>query len=213
VLYQLFKSLKKKEAKKFTYLLFVLWLGFGVLLFGFYRKPIYDYYFEFMFPLPFLLVGNLLSFLYSKRIVFKAVSVLLLLVLIYLNWLGYPFRHIGNNQYRQVKTISEFILDKAEGKPFNFALLTLGNSDHAYRYIFEVEGKPPVTIEYPGIDPERKTVTDQLFIVCEDPNCQPIGNSLWEVAGFGRAEVEGVWPVSVLKVYKLVPYKENYKSD
>jgi len=61
-------------------------------------------------------------------------------------------------------------------------------------------------IQYTGIDPQRKSVTDQLFVVCEDPNCQPLGASLWEVAGFGRAEIADEWPVSVLKVYKLVHY-------
>jgi len=196
-----------KIKDKLARLLFGLWIFLGVILFGFYHKPIYDYYFEFMFPLPFLLIGNLIAFLFAKKHVFKVIAVAAFLLLVYLNWLGYPFRYPGNRQYEQVKAISEFILDKAEGKPFNFALLTLGNSDHAYRYIFEVEGHPPTIIDYPGIDPERKTVTDQLFVICEDPNCQPLGASLWEVAGFGRAEIEAEWPVTVLKVYKLVPLK------
>lgn len=214
LVYQLYKSFKTNKNKKDTgekklgYLLFILWIIFGVSLFGLYKKPIYDYYFAFMFPLPFLLVGNLIAFLYAQKIVLKSLSIAVLIILVCLNLLGYPFRYIGNNQYKQVRTISEFIINKAGDKPFNFALLTLGNSDHAYRYIFEVEGKTPVTIENTEKDPERKTVTDQLYVVCEDPNCQPLGASLWEVAGFGRAEIAGEWPVSVLKVYKLVPYKE-----
>ncbi|HVZ12337.1 MAG TPA: glycosyltransferase family 39 protein [Patescibacteria group bacterium] len=199
-----FSIIKIKD--KLVKLLFSFWLFFGVVLFGFYHKPIYDYYFEFMFPLPFLLVGNLLSNLYDRKSL-RYATIILFILFIYLNLLGYPFRYPGNQQYLQVKKISEFILNKAGNKPFNFALITGGNSDHAYRYIFEVEGKPPVTIQYEGVDPQRKSVTDQLFIVCEDLNCQPLGNSLWEVAGFGRAEIAGEWPVSVLKVYKLVHYR------
>ncbi len=192
---------------KLVKLLFVLWLFFGVVLFGFYHKPIYDYYFEFMFPLPFLLVGNLASFVSLKSKNFKYVVFAVVGAVVVANLWQNPFRSPANRQYLQAKTISEFVLSKTDGKPFNFALLTLGNSDHEYRYIFEVEGRPPVTIQYTGIDPTRKSVTDQLLVVCEDPNCQPLGASLWEVAGFGRAEIAGEWPVSVVKVYKLVPYK------
>ncbi|OGG29334.1 hypothetical protein A3A63_04380 [Candidatus Gottesmanbacteria bacterium RIFCSPLOWO2_01_FULL_46_9] len=100
------------------------------------------------------------------------------------------------------------MLDKTGGSPFNFALITGGNSDQAYRYFFEIWGRPPVTIENPGVDPSRQTVTDQLLVVCEYPDCEPLGNSLWEVAGFGRAEIAGSWDVSVVKVYKLIHYQE-----
>jgi hypothetical protein len=36
-----------------------------------------------------------------------------------------------------------------------------------------------------------------------------LGNSLWEIAGFGRAEIEQKWTVSVVEIYKLVHYKEK----
>ena len=62
-------------------------------------------------------------------------------------------------------------------------------------------------IQIPEVDPERKTITDQLFIVCEEIPCSPVGHSLWEVSGFGRGEIAGEWQVSVLKVYKLTHYK------
>lgn len=64
-----------------------------------------------------------------------------------------------------------------------------------------------MTILNQVIDPERKSVTEQLLIVCETLPCQPLGNSLWEVAGFGRAEIAGEWPVQVVQVYRLTHYK------
>jgi hypothetical protein len=106
-----------------------------------------------------------------------------------------------------VKKIASVAYDKIEGKPFNFALITDGNSDHGYRYFFEIWGHPPVVIENTQNDPERKTVTDQLIVICETIDCQPLGNSLWEVAGFGRAEIVGSWDVPFVKIYKLVHYK------
>lgn len=180
-----------------------------------------------MFPLPFLLVGNLLGSVFSSSkqsesrsnssrqartkkyyLTGKIFAIGIFLALFFFNLDGNPFKYIPNRQKDQVKMIAEFVLEKSEGKPYNFALLTLGNSDHAYRYFFEINNRPPVEIKNSDIDPKRTSVTDQLLIVCEDQNCQPLGASLWEVAGFGRAEIAGEWQVSVVKVYRLVHYKE-----
>lgn len=204
LLYKTIEGFRKKDSS----LVLLLWLSIGILLFGFYRKPIYDYYYGFMFPLPFLLVGNLLSKLYvQSKTLGKFLSMLLFAGLFLINLDGMPQRYPSNRQLEQVKLISMFVLEKAEGRPFNFALITGGNSDHAYRYFLELEGNFPVTIENEMHDPERKTIKDQLLIICEDPACKPLGHPLWEVAGFGRAEIVGEWQVSVVKVYKLVHYK------
>ncbi len=188
--------------------LLMMWLVFGILLFGFYKKPIYDYYFSFMFPLPFILVGNTLDFILRKNAFLKVISIAAFLSLIAINLSGVPFRYAPNRQLDQVKKISEFVLGKTDNKPFNFALITGGNSDHAYRYFFVIENHPPVTIENAQNDPKRKSVTDQLLVVCEQNPCLPLGNSLWEIAGFGRAEIAGEWSISVVRVYKLVHYKQ-----
>lgn len=37
--------------------------------------------------------------------------------------------------------IAEFIMQKTNNKPFNFALITGGNSDHVYRYFFNANKK------------------------------------------------------------------------
>lgn len=188
--------------------LLLLWFIFGVGLFGLYSKSIYDYYFGFMFPLPFLIVGLFLKSLWKKRIG-KIFSIGILLVIVWLNSLTLPFKASANRQLNQIKEISKFVLEKTDNKPFNFALITGGNSDHAYRYFLTVWNKDPVVIENEKIDPKRRTVTDQLLVVCEiDPTlCHPLGNSLWEIAGFGRAEIVEKWDVSVVKVFKLKHWK------
>jgi hypothetical protein len=159
-----------------------------------------------MFTLPFFLVGGFFSFLWQKKLVGKGVTIILLIVLFGLNIIYLPFRFEPNRQLNQAETIARVVLEKTNGKPYNFALITGGNSDHAYRYFFTIWGHPPVTIQYPGIDPQRKSVTDQLLVVCEEVPCMPEGNSLWEIAGFGRAQIVGEWDVIVVKVYKLVHY-------
>ena len=199
---------KKNHEEFLKFNLLFAWLGVGVILFGFYKKPIYEYYFGFMFVLPFILAAHALDFLNLKKNLLKITSVVVFIALTVVNLYGIPFKYEPNRQLKQVKTIAEFVLDKTEGKPFNFALITGGNSDHAYRYFFKLRNQDPVAIEPPPVDPQRKTVTDQLLVVCEGP-CQPLGSPLWEVAGFGRAEITGEWDIIVVKVYKLVHYKDR----
>ncbi len=201
-----------KYKNKLVTTLVGLWIGQGILFFGFYKKPINDYNFEFLFPVPFLLIAYLIYKLYTyKRFVFfaKVGAIMLFLFLFGHSLYNSPFRKEPNRQKEQIKTISEFVISKSGNKPYNFALLTPGNSDHGYRFYFDILGKPPVRIDNPISDPDRTTVTEQLLIVCEEKNCKPLGHPLFDVAGFGRAQIDGEWDVSVVKVYRLVPYKNE----
>ncbi len=188
--------------------LLLAWFAVPVMLFGLYKKGIYDYYFGIFFPLPFLLTGYLLARL-SRRPIGAVLAALAFAALAIFNWEGRPYKFPPNNQLAQARSIAEAALDKTHGKPFNFALLATHNSDHAYRFFFEAWGRAPVTIENPDIDPARSTVTDQLIIICELDQCNPLGNPLWEIAGFGRAEVAGEWRTSFVKIFRLVHYRET----
>jgi 4-amino-4-deoxy-L-arabinose transferase-like glycosyltransferase len=202
----LYKTLTEKDEIFFKRnLLVLIWISIGIFLFGFYKKSIYDYYFGFMFPAPFLLVSFFLDRLYKTS--FKLIAVFIFLLILVLNLMGVPFQYLPNRQLMQVKNISYFVLDKTGGKPFNFALITGGNSDYAYRYFFVLRGQEPIAIQNPQIDPARKSVTEELLIVCESLPCRPLGNSLWEIAGFGRAQIDGQWNVSVVQIYKLSHYR------
>lgn len=204
---------------KLTQLLLFFWFFAGIVLFGFYKGEIYDYYLGFIFPLPFLLIGNLLDGVFHfdhKRLnkfkklyspTLKSLAILIFLFLFFINLDGNPFKYLPNRQKDQVRKIAEFVISKTNEKPYNFALLTKGNSDHGYKYYLDLLGHPPITIQYEQIDPRRTSVTEQLMVVCEDPECQPVGNGLWEIAGFGQAEIVGKWQVSVVKVFKLTHYK------
>lgn len=202
-----FKSYQKRSLDFAKFSLFLVWLILGIGLFGFYKKSIYDYYFGFMFPLPFFVVGIFLHSLWQKKIG-KIITVAILLIIVWLNNATPPHKASANRQLNQVEEISRFVIGKTDNEPFNFALITGGNSDHGYRYFFTVWQKEPVTIQNEEIDPERKTVTDQLLIICEVQKdlCYPLGNSLWEVAGFGRAEIVEKWDTSVVTVFKLKHY-------
>ena len=193
----------KRKSRAFQ--LLFLWLATVVIFFGFYQKGIYDYYFGIMFPLPFLMVGFLIWTLWNTK-VGQVVAVVIWAGLLYLNWQGRPFLYPPNNQLSQAKRIADTALAHTDGKPFNFALITDGNSDHVYRYFFETEGRAPVTIENTQVDPERKTVMGQLIVICELQECKPLGHPLWEIAGFGRAQITGQWDVPFVKIFRLVHY-------
>jgi hypothetical protein len=187
------------------------WLVIGIVLFGFYKKDIYDYYLGFMFPLPFLLTGNVFAYLFTndyRKKIGIGIAMIVFTGIFLFNLNANPFRHPPNRQKDQVKTIAEFIIEKSEKKPYNFALITGGNSDHGYRYYLDILGHPPIVIKNEALDPGRETVTDHLFVVCEQADCKPLGNGLWEVAGFGRAEIDDTWRVSVVDVYKLRHFRE-----
>lgn len=206
LIYKLYFSIKEKQKNMQILLLVFLWFFVGILLFGFYNKEIYDYYFEFMFPLPFLLVGYFLSFLWDKKGRYKMLSISIFGLLFFLNIHGVPFKNLPNRQMAQVKSIADFVLSKTNGKPYNFAIIAGGNSDHGYRYFFKLAGKDPVEIKKLHEDQNRVSVTDQLLVVCEG-QCSPQGDPAWEIAGYGRAEIEEKWPVSVVTVYKLGHYR------
>jgi len=187
-------------------LLLSFWLAIILFLFGLYRKGIYDYYFGIVFIIPFLLTAWVLRHI-SKFRYGGVIAALVCVGLLYLNWQGRPFLYPPNNQLAQARRIAWAAYEQTDGRSFNFALITGNNSDHAYRYFFEVWGEGPVTIENTNLDPERKSVTDQLIVICEI-ECKPLGHPLWEVAGFGRAEIVGEWDVPFVKIFKLVHYEE-----
>lgn len=201
----IFPFAHKKEQLQKSAVLVLVWLLIPLILFGLYRRGIYEYYFGIFFPVPFLLVGYLFSLLFTQKIS-RFLAAIGLGILLYLNWQGRPFRFPPNRQLAGAKAIAAAALAKTDGKPFNFALITGQNSDHVYRYFFEIWGNAPVTIENNVIDPTRKTVTDQLVVICEIPDCKPLGNPLWEIAGFGRAEITGKWDVPFVTIYRLVHY-------
>jgi 4-amino-4-deoxy-L-arabinose transferase-like glycosyltransferase len=203
----MYRAYQKDMAKFLQFFLVIVWVFLGILIFGFYQKDIYDYYLAFLFPVPFLIFGYALSVLSEKSKRYAFVVLIFLTIVAAVHVSKMPFQKEANRQLAQARTISEFVLEKADGKPFNFAIITGGNSDHAYRYFFDIHNQPAIVIENDEKDPERKSVTDQLFVVCESLPCGPLGHSVWEIAGFGRAEIAEEWDVSVVKVYKLVKYE------
>ena len=180
--------IKHRPSKDFWFT--TVWMGVGLIGLGLYKQHIYDHYYGFLFPAPFLLLG----FVVEK---FKKTGAIVLIVLIAAALLNSPLRYPPNNQLAHTREIARFVTDQSAARPFNLALLAKTNYDLGYRYFLDIYGTPYFTM--------HQKLADQLFVICEDPVCEPINNPLWEVAAFGWAKIDRQWefPWGV-KVFRLI---------
>lgn len=186
-----------KTDKRLIFSIATIWFLGGLFGIRFYAGQIFDYYFGFMFPAPFLLAGVVISLFWQKTIAKVAI---VLLTIITFGWFfanGF-YRFPPNKLLDQTAYVADFVIEKAGGEPFNFALITDSNSDHAYRYFLDIKGHKPVELE--------TRVEEQLLVVCESQKCAPLGHPIWEIAGFGRAEIVGEWelPNIGIRVFHLI---------
>lgn len=191
----LWKYRKDQEKRLFISIVLVWFIG-GIALLRLYSGQIYDYYFGFMFPAPFLLFAVLVYFLWNN-VYLRLISVLIVVMLAAFFINNGFYRTIPNHQIDQTEDIASFVIDKSESKPFNFALISDHNSDHAYRYFLEIKNHKPVEL--------TDMVTGRLLVICESKKCEPLGNPAWEIVGFGRAEIQNEWSLEKygIKVFLL----------
>ena len=199
-LIQWFREEKDKIKRKNFKLLF-LWLGIGLLGLGFYKKEIYDHYLGFLFPLPFLLTAKALDFYFNKKMI-KFLSLGLIIGLVLLNFYRCPLRFSPNRQLNRTKSVSRRILQEAGDQPVNMALIADKNYHAAYQYFVEVWGSKVYKAD--------NKITEQLFVVCENELCEPIGHPLWEIASFGWAKIEKEWQFPWgTRLFKLIHNPEG----
>lgn len=168
----------------------LLWLGGALVGLGLYKQHIYDHYFGFIFPAPFLLLGFI-----AEKLKKWFIPVLLLLLAVML--LNSPLRYSPNNQLAHTKEIADAVIQQAGGRPFNFALVSKRNYDKSYIYFLDLNNAPIYTT--------RAKLADQLYVVCEDPECNVTSNPDYEIASFGWSKIDQEWdyPWGV-KLFKLV---------
>ena len=202
ILYLILQFKHKKPIVASTKTILLYWL-LGTAGLSIYRGQWHFHYFELFFPAPFLVLSLLISGITSRLIKSALISTTLIIsaILIY----HAPTWEEGSKLLDQTERISNKVIELSENKPFNFALITNGNSDHAYRFFLEINNHIPTPLE--------EKVEEQLIIVCEkypENTCAPLGNPLWEVAGFGRAEIDAqteVFPNTTL--YRLIHHSDS----
>ncbi len=204
-----FRNFLKRKEEKLAFKIIIIWLVMGVISFGLYHGVIYDYYLGSLFAIPFILCGIMVFTLWRYANFTRILSIFIFISICFLFFKHSPLLLTPNNLLANTKKIAEFVYKEKADKPYNFALIAGQNSDHAYRYFLELWGSPPVTIENPTNDPQRKTVSDQLLVVCEEKICHPEGHPLWEIAGFGRAQIASQNTVVTAQVFRLIKYNKE----
>lgn len=182
-----------------------VWIIVGAFGIGAYKGQLYPHYFGFLFPIPFILMATTLG-AFAKITKTKLLAIVVALALVTINLKYEKVWGQGSNLIDQTKNVAVAVIEMSGKKPFNFALIAEGNSDHAYRYFLEILGQKPKALE--------EEVTEQLIVVCEIPEkpCEPRGHPLWEIAGFGQAEIvkqETVYPG--IRIIRLTHHKNSLK--
>jgi len=182
-----------------------LWLAIGIFGISLYQLEVFDHYFGFINPAAFLFCGLFLWLLYRQNLWLRLASIAIFASLVFLNFQNLPIRGEPNRQLSRTKAIAREIIKSSFGKSYNFALIAQNNYDDAYEYFLDLYGHQATVIDNQHLG---ETITDQLFVVCEDPICQPLGYPKWEVAGFGKkkglAEIEKEWDFAGVKLFKLI---------
>ena len=187
----------------FAYYLLFSWIGFGLLGLGLYSKEIYDHYFGFLFTVPFIIAGIIISWLISRGKLFKILGFGLLIYLIVISLTANPLLKEPNRLLQRSIDVSKVIEKNNDQKPFNLAVIADNNYEAGYEYFLLKDNYPVIEI-----DPQiSATITNQLFAVCElipNSKCDPTHNPKAQVASFGWSKIEDSWEVDGAIVYKLL---------
>lgn len=179
-----------------------VWLFVGIFGLALYKQNIYDHYLGFLNPVPFLLLGALFSMTSTWNVSSKlpvlthGMWLVLVVALVIVNLQNSPLKNPPGKQLQRTQDIARFVIVEAQEKPFNFALIAKNNYDSAYQFYLDIFGHKPKTVP--------AEITDQLFVVCEDPICEPINHPKYEIAGFGWSKIEKEQTFLGVRVYKLI---------
>ncbi len=205
-----FFVITKKNSPKIYLLL--LWLGFGCLGLALLRQDVYDHYFGFLFPAPFILLAGLTSYmkdfaLRTRVWLGKRPTIwdkwFVMMILLVFNLFTLPVFKTPNMQYPRSVAIAQKIVEVSSGKPFHLATISESNNRDPFLYNLHLLKAPVVDIEAQNYD---ATLVDQLFVICEriEKDCDPTHNSSSWISNFGWSRIENSWNVWGVTIYKLV---------
>lgn len=188
---------KNHNPNKRDLLFTVTWLGVGLVGLGLYKQHIYVHYYGFLYPAMYLLFGFALRYLWKWRLGKFAAAGLVIWLLV-INIAKNPQFYEPNLQLQRTGEITDFIISQSGGNPYNLALVSKTNYDASYRYL--------LTLKNSAYRPIQQEITDQLFVICENVDCEPINHPLWEIASFGWAKIDRKWTFTWgTTLYRLVP--------
>lgn len=194
-----FRLKDKNRILNWPILVLGIWLIVGLFGVSFYQGDVYDHYLGFLNPVPFLLIGSLAAINVPTKWKgwLNGTLLILVTVLALVNLQKNPLLLSPQNQLGKTQDVARFIIEKSKGEDFNFALIAKSNYDSAYQFYLDLYGYKPRVV------PFEKTI--QLFVVCEDPICDPTHNAKYEVVGYGWSKIDWMQEFMGVKIYRLIP--------
>lgn len=201
---------KKSVIQNKNLFILLAWYISGLIGFGLYKQNVYDHYFGFLFAVPFLLVGVILSErLLTGRKTLNVIVAGIIIYLVFINIKASPLKQTPNNQMRRAENVANEIIKRSNNEKFNLAVIADRNYEDGYQYFLEKENAKIVEIDAQITE----SVTNQLFVVCENEKtkCNPTNSPKAEVANFGWSKIEAEWEQDGVIIYKLIHNKPETK--
>ena len=128
-----------------------------------------------------------------------------ILYLVVLNLKNNPLLYHPNNQMQRAQNVANKVLEIAEGKPFNLAVLAERNYEDGYRYFMDIKDANVLHADRW----DKTTIADTLIVICEKPKekCDPTHSAKAEVANFGWSKIDSDFEVDGVIIYKLIHSK------
>ena len=180
-------------------------LTFGILIASLYRGIFFDFYLTFLYPISFLLIGILASFLSKKGYLWKFNLTFLFLIIFIFNLKRTDIFAESKRTINDLKLASGVIAeDIKNGQAFNLVgVLREGGFYYNavdYRYFLETYYKKKT----PGWDVLDYQNTENLYLISEVGELNPLKTDIWEVNLFAPKKILKTWelPKDVV-IYKL----------
>lgn len=180
----------------------VVFLG-SLLVLGFYHGPVHPYYWVFIQPLPFLLVGFYLGSLLDKKWPFKVFALTLFGVIFYQSLFNLRSRIVPKRTIKQEKEAAKIITDDAKStndKKINIVMISPIDAAHSafeYRYLVKYYGGKVLPAE------DYKNA-EKLYIVAEQEIDNPLKQPIMEIKDFGPTQTEKEWKTLIgYTIYRL----------
>jgi 4-amino-4-deoxy-L-arabinose transferase-like glycosyltransferase len=183
------------------YWLLLGWLTVGVGGLSLYRETLHDHYLLFLAPAPFLLLGAAVRQISdgSANSSSGRLRAMLLtgsvLALFGVNLMASPLLEAPNNDIARSQAVARVVIERSGGLSYNLAVVSERTYDAQYRFYLALHNHLP--------EDAARRVTEQLLLVCEVPECQPLRLE-GRARAFQGARVEAREMVEGVAVYKLV---------
>lgn len=180
-------------------------LVFGILVASLYRGSFFEFYLTLLYPIGFLLVGILASFLFKQGYWWKIGIILLLLIVFVFNLKRIDIFAEPRRTISDLKLVAGVVAEDIENaQSFNLVgVLGEGRFDYNavdYRYFLETYyGKK--ALDWDVLDYQNAEI---LYLISEVGQVDPLKTNIWEVGLFSPRRILKTWELAKdVVIYKL----------